>query len=139
MPRWRRGGGWSVGSRGTPQLRPIELGFADFAVAEHGTWLATIMYAYDRGGEHGDRYDVIDRGEAEVSIGGRHVRVIGAGRGFGELALLHDVQRTAAVVAAADLDLLAFGREQFLQAITGHARSAAIASERTERLLGPAT
>ena len=51
-------------------------------------------------GEHGDRYYVIDSGEAEVSIAGRHVRVIGAGRGFGELALLHDVARTVTVVAA---------------------------------------
>lgn len=90
-------------------------------------------------GEHGDRYYVIDSGEAEVSIAGRHVRVIGAGRGFGELALLHDVARTATVVAATDLDLLAFGREQFLQAVTGHARSAAIARERADLLLGPTT
>ena len=44
--------GWRVVGRvaNDPQLRRIELGFAGFAVAEHGTWLASIMYAYDRGG-----------------------------------------------------------------------------------------
>lgn len=33
-----------------PRLRRIELGYLGFAIAEHGTWLATIIYAYDRGG-----------------------------------------------------------------------------------------
>lgn len=88
-------------------------------------------------GEPGDRYYVIDGGEAAVSMDGRHVRMIGPGGGFGELALLHDVPRTATVVAATDLELLAFGREQFLQAVTGHARSAAVARERADRFLGP--
>lgn len=31
-------------------LRRIELGFAAFAVCEHGTWLAVIVFAYQRGG-----------------------------------------------------------------------------------------
>ena len=33
-----------------PRLRRIELGYAGFAIAEHGTWLAGLMYAYERGG-----------------------------------------------------------------------------------------
>jgi MFS family permease len=88
-------------------------------------------------GEPGDHYYVIDRGEAEVTMDGRHVRMIGPGDGFGELALLHDVPRTATVVATTDLDLLAFDRDQFLQAVTGHARSAAVGRERADRFLGP--
>ena len=90
-------------------------------------------------GEPGDHYYVIDRGEAEVSIEGQHVRVLGPGGGFGELALLRDVPRTATVVATTDLDLLAFDRDQFLQAVTGHAHSATVGRERADRFLGPTT
>ena len=33
-----------------PALRRIQVGYLGFAIAEHGTWLAGILYAYDRGG-----------------------------------------------------------------------------------------
>jgi hypothetical protein len=90
-------------------------------------------------GEPGDLYYLIDRGRAEVTMDGHHVRVIGPGGGFGELALLRDVPRTATVVATTDLELLAFDRDRFLQAVTGHARSADVGRERALRFLGPAS
>jgi MFS family permease len=92
-----------------------------------------------REGKRGDHYFVIDRGRAEVTIGGKPIRTLGPGDGFGELALLHDTARTATVTARSELDFLAFERELFLQAVTGHARAAAIGGSRSERYLGSGT
>jgi hypothetical protein len=86
-------------------------------------------------GEPGDHYFVIDSGRADVSIEGRHVRDLGPGDGFGELALLRDVPRTATVTATNDLELLAFDRLQFLQAVAAHQQSSAAARQRSDRYL----
>lgn len=88
-------------------------------------------------GRDGDQYFVIDVGTAAVTVGGVSQGELGPGAGFGELALLRDQPRAATVVATTDLELLAFERNLFLQAVTGHARSAGIGRERTERYLGP--
>jgi hypothetical protein len=70
-------------------------------------------------GEHGDRYYVVRSGELQVSKGGEDLRVLGDGDGFGEIALLRDVPRTATVTALRRSDLLAIDREDFLDAVNG--------------------
>jgi MFS family permease len=74
-------------------------------------------------GEVGDRFYLIDAGEVEVFEDGAFRRNEGAGECFGEIALLHDVPRTATVRTTRDTRLLALDRDQFLLAVTGHRRS----------------
>ena len=75
-------------------------------------------------GEHGDRFYVIESGEAEVLQDGVPLRTLGAGDFFGEIALIRDVPRTATVRACTTLDAWALTRARFLPAITGFGTSA---------------
>jgi MFS family permease len=69
-----------------------------------------------REGEPGDRFFLIDAGEVEVSIAGTYVRTLRAGATFGELALLHDIPRTATARARGEVRLYGLDREEFLAA-----------------------
>jgi MFS family permease len=73
-----------------------------------------------REGEPGDRFYVVRSGT--VSILGR---AFGPGEGFGEIALLRDVPRTATALAVTDVGRVARERDSFVAAVTGHAPSAA--------------
>jgi MFS family permease len=73
-----------------------------------------------REGEPGDRFYVVRSGT--VSILGR---AFGPGEGFGEIALLRDVPRTATALAVTDVGRVALERDSFVAAVTGHAPSAA--------------
>jgi len=87
-------------------------------------------------GEEGDRYHVITHGSVEVTKGEREIRRLGKGDGFGEIALLHAVRRTATVRALEETTVLSVGREPFLTAMHAHPASHAvaigIASERVQ-------
>jgi len=78
-------------------------------------------------GEHGDRFFLIESGQVEVFENGDFRRNEGPGESFGEIALLHDVPRTATVRTTEPTRLLALEREQFLTAVTGHRRSSQLA------------
>jgi hypothetical protein len=78
-------------------------------------------------GERGDRFFLIEQGEVEVFENGDFRRNEGPGESFGEIALLHDVPRTATVRATVQTRLLMLEREQFLTAVTGHRRSQQVA------------
>lgn len=70
-------------------------------------------------GDPGDRYFAIVDGTAEVTIEGHVVRQLERGSGFGEIALLADVPRTATITATTPVRLLGLDRAAFLAAITG--------------------
>ena len=78
-----------------------------------------------RQGETGDRFYLVSRGRARVEVDGTPVRTLGPGDGFGEIALLRHVPRTASVLAETPLVVQALPRESFLLALHGEARAAA--------------
>jgi MFS family permease len=87
-----------------------------------------------REGEIGDRFYAIAEGDVEVSIDGTFVRVQGRCEGFGEIALLQDVRRTATVTAKTDVRLYSLEKDPFVAAVTGHAQSyRAVAEQMRER------
>ena len=56
--------------------------------------------------------------------GGRELRTIGRGEGFGEIALLENVPRTATVTARTDSRLYALDKPSFLASVSSHPRAA---------------
>ena len=76
-----------------------------------------------RQGDPGDRFYIVEDGRCEVWVDGEKVRDAWPGEGFGEIALLRDVPRTATVTALEDTKLLAVERDDFIGAVTGHAPS----------------
>lgn len=86
-------------------------------------------------GDVGDRFYVIEQGEAEVRRGGELVAVLTQGECFGEMALLDDAPRNATVVARTQLTTRSLGREDFLATIATdeRARGAAVGLARQRR------
>jgi MFS family permease len=87
-------------------------------------------------GEHGDRFYVIDDGEADVIGDGRLIRTLRTGDGFGEIALLHDVVRTATVRARTPLRVYALDRGHFLAAVSDYETSGQEADSLVHERLG---
>ena len=85
-------------------------------------------------GARGDRFYVIESGSAEVLRQHRVVNVLGAGDGFGEVALLGDTARTAGVRAGARgaLGVAVLERSAFLTAVTQYPVSATLGRSAVE-------
>jgi MFS family permease len=88
-----------------------------------------------RQGEVGDRFYVVDAGRFEVEVDGRRIASVDEGDFFGEIALLHDVPRTATVRAVEDGAVWVLEREEFLVAVTGLPPAHAAAHEVSARRL----
>lgn len=86
-------------------------------------------------GEPGDRFYVVMSGIVQVVKGGRELATLGRGQGFGEIALLRDVPRTATVRAHDDVEVVALAREDFLLAVTGSERSLRTADRSVQQQL----
>jgi signal-transduction protein with cAMP-binding, CBS, and nucleotidyltransferase domain len=102
-------------SLGAPELEGLAHGLEATSVPA-GT-------AVVREGEPGDRFYVVADGELEVNSGGRELRQLQRGDGFGEIALLRDVPRTATVTARTDSRLYALGKACFLASVGSHPRA----------------
>jgi hypothetical protein len=100
-------------------------------LARRSTWLDTkAAETIVREGEPGDAFYIIEHGEFEVWISGLGgVRILGPGDGFGEIALLTSVPRTATVTSMATGKVLAVNGHDFLAAVTGSPDGQAIAAE----------
>jgi CRP-like cAMP-binding protein len=61
---------------------------------------------------------IIDSGTAEVSAHGARLADLVAGDGFGEIALLHRIPRTATVTATSDGRVLELDRQSFIGAVS---------------------
>ena len=88
-----------------------------------------------RQGDIGDRYFVIESGDAEVVGDGQVVATLRPGEGFGEIALLRSVRRTATVRAASDLQLKALRSDHFLPVVLGYTPSARTAGAVVDSML----
>jgi len=77
---------------------------------------------FEQGDPASDFYIVVDGG-AEVIGNGALLATLGPGDSFGEIALMHDVPRTATIRAESDLNVFELDRDAFLDAIGGFSKS----------------
>ncbi|MCX6363591.1 MAG: cyclic nucleotide-binding domain-containing protein, partial [Actinobacteria bacterium] len=89
-----------------------------------------------REGEAGDCFYAIATGKVAITKAGHEVKRLGRGEGFGEIALIHDVPRTATVTATEDTELFALEKAPFILALTGHAPAARAADALVSQRLG---
>jgi CRP-like cAMP-binding protein len=120
--------------RGEPIFAPLSL-----ATVEHLASALQLVQFDDgeyviRQGDPGRTFFLIDEGSAAVSRDGRPLRTLGPGAGFGEIALIDDVPRTASVRAIGPLTAYSIDRDEFLEAVTGHVISRSLARERSAEL-----
>jgi len=88
-----------------------------------------------REGEVGDHYCAIASGEVAVTRAGKEVTRLTRGEGFGEIALIEDVPRTATVTTTQPTEVYYLEKEPFVIALTGHAPAKTAASSVVERRL----
>jgi MFS family permease len=147
LMRWRALRAYEVGAPVSERLFGLVRGHAIFAPLPvdtlEGICCSVIEVEAPAGtavitqGDHGDRFYLIERGEVEVIEDGVFRRRLGPGDGFGEIALLRQVPRTATVRATGKTRLLALERDLFIEAVTGHRRSRRRAEETAKRWLAP--
>jgi len=121
--------------QGVPMLQPLPLPAIEQLARGLEPVHVSARQVVFRQGDPGDRFYVIEKGRADVIGDGRLVTTLGPGEGFGEIALLRRVRRTATVQAATDLELYALRCNRFLPVVTGFPPSAREASTSMENML----
>jgi MFS family permease len=121
--------------QGVPMLQPLPLPAIEQLARGLEPVHVSARQVVFRQGDPGDRFYVIEKGRADVIGDGRLVTTLGPGEGFGEIALLRRVRRTATVQAATDLGLYALRCNRFLPVVTGFPPSAREASTSVENML----
>jgi CRP/FNR family cyclic AMP-dependent transcriptional regulator len=66
-------------------------------------------------GDFGHEFFVIQNGTARVTQHGEHIRDLGPGDFFGEIALLEEERRTATVTATSPMSVIVMTRQSFRQ------------------------
>jgi MFS family permease len=120
---------------GVPMLQPLPLPSIEQLARGMEPVHVPAGQAVFRQGDPADRFYVIETGTADVVGDGRLVTTLGPGDGFGEIALLRRVPRTAMVRAATDLELQALTCDRFLPVVTGFPPSAREAGAEVEEML----
>jgi hypothetical protein len=124
--------------RDVPFLAPLPMHTLErLALSLSGVWVPAGETLFERG-DDGDRFYLLREGELEIVLPGE-TKVEHAPAFVGEIALLRDIPRTATVRARTEATLWALERGDFLDAVSGHARSRASAEEVAIARLGTAT
>jgi hypothetical protein len=110
--------------RGMPMLGLLPVPIIEHLAGRLGRRSVPAGTAVVEQGSPGDRVFVIAHGRAEVIGDGRAIATLGPGDGFGEVAVVDRVARTATVCADTDLDLLELAGDDFLAAIGGNGPAA---------------
>jgi len=105
-------------------LRPLPMPTIDNLAANVEYASVTAGQDVFRQGDAGDRFYVIQDGEADVVGDGRVVNTLRPGDCFGEIALLRDTPRSATVRARTTLRLCSLARPEFILAVGGFSASA---------------
>ena len=88
-------------------------------------------------GERGGGYYLVRQGAADVTLpDGRYVRTLKAGDGFGELALIFGVPRTATVTAKGPLEAAVLSRQDFASLVTASGETMREFRSRTGHYVG---
>ena len=103
--------------RRVPLFAPLEPKALELIASQLGRRTVTAGEVVIREGDPGDRFYVVESGRTTASHDGVVLSSQGPGDPFGEIALLHDVPRTATVVADVDSVLVYLERDAFLAAV----------------------
>jgi MFS family permease len=125
--------------RGSPIFAPLEpatLEALALRLKPRRVGAAEVVFSQ---GDPGDDYHLVDSGRLSVTRDGDQISELREGDGFGEIALLREVPRTATVTTLEDTSLYALERDDFLAAVSGHAHSQAAAESLVTSRLSPAT
>ena len=123
--------------RGIPMFEPLPMTTMEELASGLGWWSAGPGQVIIERGEPGQCFYVVDQGEVLVQVPGQPDRRLGPGEGFGEIALLREIPRTATVTAVGGVRLAGIDREHFLAAVSGDRRSSATADAIVSEHLGP--